>query len=187
MQCPLKSKRWARRKEARPQELLAAALDLFVERGFAATRLDDVAARAGVSKGTLYLYFANKEELFKAVVRENMLPVLDEAADLIQQHEGDSATLFQDIMLGWWERVGNTKVSGITKLIMAESGKFSGSGPFLLRRSDFARQRHDRQHAGTRHCTRRIPPDRYPASHARSDRAHGHADDVEPFFQRLQP
>ena len=66
--------RWESRKDARPQELLAAALDLFVERGYAATRLDEVAARAGVSKGTLYLYFENKEELFKAVVRENMVP-----------------------------------------------------------------------------------------------------------------
>ncbi|RJG04584.1 TetR/AcrR family transcriptional regulator [Noviherbaspirillum sedimenti] len=124
MQCPIKSKRWERRKEARPQELLAAALDLFVERGFAATRLDDVAARAGVSKGTLYLYFTNKEELFKAVVRENMLPMIDEAEGLIDQHQGNSASLFQEIMLGWWERVGNSKVSGITKLIMAESGNF---------------------------------------------------------------
>ena len=57
-----------RRKEARPAELTAAALDLFVEKGFAATRLDDVAARAGVSKGTLYLYFDSKEALFRAVV-----------------------------------------------------------------------------------------------------------------------
>src|SRR3954469_7259386 len=112
--------RWERRKEARPQELLAAALDLFVERGFAATRLDDVAARAGVSKGTLYLYFANKEELFKAVVRESMLPALDEAEDLIKHHQGHSAALFEDIIMGWWERIGQSKVSGITKLIMAE-------------------------------------------------------------------
>lgn len=116
--------RWARRKTARPQELLAAALDLFVERGFAATRLDDVAARAGVSKGTLYLYFVNKEELFKAVVRENMLPVLGEAEDIVDHYAGPSADLFRDIMLGWWERVGNTKLSGITKLMMAESGNF---------------------------------------------------------------
>ena len=63
--------RWERRKEARPAELLAAALDLFVEKGFAGTRLDDVAARAGVSKGTLYLYFENKEDLFKEVVRHS--------------------------------------------------------------------------------------------------------------------
>lgn len=123
--CPFKNKpRWVRRKEARPQELLAAALDLFVERGYAATRLDDVAALAGVSKGTLYLYFTNKEELFKAVVRENVLPVLGEAEQVIDRYKGSSATLFKEIMLSWWERVGNTKLSGITKLVMAEAGNF---------------------------------------------------------------
>jgi AcrR family transcriptional regulator len=104
--------------------LLAAALDLFVERGYAATRLDDVAARAGVSKGTLYLYFTNKEELFKAVVRENVIPVLGEAEGIIDTFDGPSAMLFREIALGWWERIGNTKLSGITKLIMAESCNF---------------------------------------------------------------
>lgn len=125
MECPFKNKpRWTRRKEARPQELLAAALDLFVERGYAATRLDDVASRAGVSKGTLYLYFTNKEELFKAVVRENVVPVLGEAEEMIDSYEGSSTELFREIVLGWWERIGNTKLSGITKLMMAEAGNF---------------------------------------------------------------
>ena len=64
--------RRSRRKEARPGELLDAALALFVEKGFAATRVEEVAARAGVSKGTLFIYFPSKEELFKAVVRENI-------------------------------------------------------------------------------------------------------------------
>src|SRR4051794_31297138 len=65
MPCPFDAKpRWERRKDARPQELLEAAIDLFVERGYAATRLEDVARCAGVSKGTLYLYYENKEELF---------------------------------------------------------------------------------------------------------------------------
>lgn len=123
MQCPIK-KRWERRKDARPQELLAAALDLFVERGFTATRLDDVASRAGVSKGTLYLYFANKEELFQAVVRENVVPIINEAEGIVQTFDGHSAVLFQEIMLAWWERIGSTKLAGITKLMMAESGNF---------------------------------------------------------------
>jgi len=64
--------RRSRRKQARPGELLAAALELFTEKGFAATRVDEVARRAGVSKGTLFLYFPSKEDLFKAVVRENL-------------------------------------------------------------------------------------------------------------------
>lgn len=123
--CPFKQKpRWARRKDARPQELLEAALDLFVERGYAATRLEDVAARAGVSKGTLYLYFTNKEELFKAVVRENLFPILTEGEEIIDQFKGSSAELFREFILKWWEKVGETKLSGITKLMIAESGNF---------------------------------------------------------------
>ena len=123
--CPFKSKpRWTRRKEARPQELLAAALDLFVDRGFAATRLDDGAAQAGVSKGTLYLYFANKEDLFKAVVREHVLPAIGESEALLAGFEGSSTELLKAILSGWWERFGMTKLSGITKLMMAESGNF---------------------------------------------------------------
>jgi AcrR family transcriptional regulator len=121
---PKKGTRWTRRKEARPQELLAAALDLFVERGYAATRLDDVAARAGVSKGTLYLYFENKEELFKAVVRENMLPLIGDAEQAVNSFEGASSDLFRYVVTNWMENIGNTKLSGITKLIMAESGNF---------------------------------------------------------------
>jgi AcrR family transcriptional regulator len=126
MTCPItKIKgRWERRKEARPQELLAAAVDLFVEKGYAAARLDDVAARAGVSKGTLYLYFTNKEDLFKAVVREHLLPVIGEVEQAIEQYQGSSSDLLRDLILRWWEQVGNTKLSGITKLMCAESGNF---------------------------------------------------------------
>lgn len=123
MLCPFKP-RWERRKDARPQELLAAALELFVERGFAATRLDDVAKVAGVSKGTLYLYFCSKEELFKAVVRESMLPMLGEAEGMIEQFSGSSEELFRLVINTWWDKIGNTSLSGITKLIMAEAGNF---------------------------------------------------------------
>ena len=116
--------RWERRKEARPQELLDAALELFVQRGYAATRLDDVAALAGVSKGTLYLYFHNKEELFKAVVRANLVSALAEAEDYVARHSGSSAELLRGFILRWWERIGETTLSGISKLMMAESGNF---------------------------------------------------------------
>jgi AcrR family transcriptional regulator len=131
MSCPFEMKpRWERRKDARPQELLAAALDLFVEKGFASTRLEDVARRAGVSKGTLYLYFANKEELFKAVVRETVVPVIGDAEDIIAGFEGHNAELLREILGGWWERLGATKASGIVKLVMAESGNFPDLAAF---------------------------------------------------------
>ena len=116
--------RWERRKDARPQELLAAALDLFVERGFATTRLEDVAKRAGVSKGTLYLYFTNKEELFKAVVRNSVVPAIDAAEGDIAGFEGHSAELLRRVLHGWWDRMGKTNASGIIKLVMAEAKNF---------------------------------------------------------------
>jgi len=106
--------RWERRKDARPQELLAAALEQFVERGFAATRLEDVARSAGVSKGTLYLYFANKEELFKAVVRESIVHPIGEAEHAISAFEGSSGELLREILMSWWDQVGATKLAGIS-------------------------------------------------------------------------
>jgi AcrR family transcriptional regulator len=72
----------------------------------------------------LYLYFANKEDLFKAVVREHLVPAIGRAEQTIDQYQGSSSDLLREILLGWWERIGNTKLSGITKLIIAESGNF---------------------------------------------------------------
>jgi TetR/AcrR family transcriptional regulator len=113
-----------RRKEARPGELLDAALALFVEKGFAATRVDEVARRAGVSKGTLFLYFPSKEELFKAVVRENISGRFTEWDQELQTFEGSSAELLRYCMISWWERVGSTPASGIPKLMMSEGHNF---------------------------------------------------------------
>jgi TetR/AcrR family transcriptional regulator len=113
-----------RRKEARPGELLAAALDLFVEKGFASTRVEEVAALAGVSKGTLFLYFSSKEELFQAVVRENISGRFNEWSSEIDNYAGTTAELLSYAMNSWWERIGATKASGITKLIMSEARNF---------------------------------------------------------------
>lgn len=113
-----------RRKEARPGELLAAALDLFVEKGFAATRAEEVAARAGVSKGTLFLYFPSKEELFKAVVRENISGRFAEWNEEFAAFEGSTADMLRYCMKVWWDRLGATKASGITKLIISEARNF---------------------------------------------------------------
>ncbi|MDP3618188.1 MAG: TetR/AcrR family transcriptional regulator [Ramlibacter sp.] len=113
-----------RRKQARPGELLDAALDLFVEKGFAATKAEEVAARAGVSKGTLFLYFPSKEELFKAVVRENLSGRFATWNDEFQKFEGSSADMLRYCMKVWWERVGATRASGITKLMISEARNF---------------------------------------------------------------
>ena len=113
-----------RRKDARPAELLAAALDLFVEKGFAATRAEEVAKRAGVSKGTLFLYFSSKEELFKAVVRKNLSTRYAEWGQELDSYEGSSADMLRHCVATWWEHVGSTKISGISKLMMSEAGNF---------------------------------------------------------------
>jgi len=123
-------RRWTRRKQARPAELMAAALDLFVERGFAATRLDEVAARAGVSKGTLYLYFSSKEELFKAVIRSGIVPLIERGERLLDQHRGPASELLREIVFNWWESVGSSKLAGIPKLMFSECRNFPEIGRF---------------------------------------------------------
>ncbi|MBU6191201.1 MAG: TetR/AcrR family transcriptional regulator [Betaproteobacteria bacterium] len=116
--------RWERRKESRPAELLAAALACFVDRGFAATRLDDVAARAGVSKGTLYLYYSSKDQLFMAVVRESIIPLIEAFQNEVTTSSATSAELLRRFVLGWWQQVGETQLAGIAKLVVAEAGNF---------------------------------------------------------------
>lgn len=113
-----------RRKEARPGELLDAALDLFVEKGFAATRSEEIAQRAGVSKGTLFLYFPSKEELFKALVRETIGGRVREGLGEVASFSGPTPDLLTHLMREWWHRYGATKASGISKLIISEARNF---------------------------------------------------------------
>ena len=121
-----------RRKEARPQELLDAALDLFVEKGFAATRSEEVAARAGVSKGTLYLYYPSKEELLKAVIRANISQEIAEGEDIVRGFDGPTTELLPYLMAEWWRRIGETRASGICKLIVSEVRNFPDIAAFYL-------------------------------------------------------
>ena len=121
-----------RRKEARPQELLDAALDLFVEKGFAATRSEEVATRAGVSKGTLYLYYPSKEDLLKEVVRQNVVNRIVRGVDLIRHFDGDTSELLARVLRLWWERVGETRTSGILKLMMSEARNFPDIAQFYV-------------------------------------------------------
>jgi AcrR family transcriptional regulator len=123
--------RWRRRKEARPDEILAAALASFAERGFAATRLDDVAARAGISKGTLYLYFKGKEELFEAVVRATLVPNLERVEALTATFEGPSARLLERLLL-IIAGIVDSRVGAIPKLVIAEAGNFPDLARFYL-------------------------------------------------------
>jgi AcrR family transcriptional regulator len=122
-----------RRKEARPQELLDAALELFVEKGFAATRAEEVALRAGVSKGTLYLYYPSKEELLKAVIGHNLSARIAEGAALAAHHEGSASQLLQSILVDWWTALYNSPASGVFKLVITEVRNFPEIADYYAR------------------------------------------------------
>lgn len=119
-----KSPRWRRRKDARPEEILAAALDVFVARGYAATRLEEVGRRAGVTKGTIYLYFPKKEALFKAVVRQSLVLNLERAEAAMAAHGGSAADALRQLLGTVWRTIGDTKLSGLPKLVIAEAANF---------------------------------------------------------------
>jgi AcrR family transcriptional regulator len=116
--------RWRRRKDARPEEIISAALEVFADRGFAATKLEDVARRAGVTKGTIYLYFENKEALFKALIRQTIVPVLAQGEELAKSFTGSARELFERLVREYWRLVGETSLVGIPKLMMAEANNF---------------------------------------------------------------
>jgi AcrR family transcriptional regulator len=123
--------RWRRRKQARPAEILAAALACFKERGFAGTRLDDVAAKAGITKGTIYLYYPNKEELFEAVVRLELVPNIERLETIVAKPDSAAEHLKQ--LFSFWARtVAPSPLSVIPKIIFAEAGNFPKLARFFL-------------------------------------------------------
>jgi AcrR family transcriptional regulator len=123
-----------RRKEARPAELLEAALALFVEKGFAATKSEEVARAAGVSKGTLYLYFPSKEELLKAVIQHflgsEIAAGIEEAAAL----DGPTPPMMEELLVAWWTRVYEGPASGVFKLVITEVRNFPEIAEFWFER-----------------------------------------------------
>lgn len=121
---PVATGRWRRLPGERPGHILSAALDAFVENGFAATRLEDVAERAGVSKGTLYLYFDSKEALLTAVVRENIVPFIQRAEHRLDEFQGSSRDLLVELIRGWWTGMHESRMGGLPKLVLAEASNF---------------------------------------------------------------
>lgn len=112
------------RREVCPEQLTAAALDLFLERGFAGTRMEDVARQAGVSKGAIYLYFPTKEALFHAVVLEGVVARVEEAEAAVAAHQGSTRELLDRLMHGVLLDFWGSSSSGIPKLIIAEARAF---------------------------------------------------------------
>ena len=128
----------SRRRDARPAEIIAAALASFADRGYAATKLEDVATAAGISKGTIYLYFPTKEDLFRAVVRQAVLPNVEAAEAESAGNAGSSADRLRGLAQRFL-RLLDSDLTAIPKLVVAESGNFPAIAQFyadaVLRRA----------------------------------------------------
>ncbi|MBA2737011.1 MAG: TetR/AcrR family transcriptional regulator [Pyrinomonadaceae bacterium] len=116
--------RWRRRKENRPAEILKAALECFSERGFAATKLDDIAARADVTKGTLYLYFKSKEDIFESVVRREIVGNIGDFEKIAADETLSAADLLQQLFRFVARTFALSKASALPKIIISEGGNF---------------------------------------------------------------
>ena len=120
----MKQPRWQRRAEDRPREICAAALEVFAEKGFAAAKLDDIAKRAGVSKGTLYLYFKDKEQLFRAVVRDAVVPNVDRLRAALIQTGLPFGDLVRMFLANFVEVANRVPVGAVAKMVISESRNF---------------------------------------------------------------
>ena len=129
----MKTKKQRRAPTKRPGEILEAALALFVEKGFAGTRLDDVAARAGLSKAAIYLYFKDKTALFQGVVQQAIGGNLVTVEGLARAHQGPVSALIPGILEFMASRVEDTPMASIAKVVIAESRAFPDIGRFYLK------------------------------------------------------
>jgi AcrR family transcriptional regulator len=115
--------RYQRRKEDRPQEITAAAFAAFAEKGFTATKVEEVARRAGVSKGLLYLYFETKEALFKAVIRSVVTPRVDELTRTLDSSELSAEAFIRGPLLAFMQRLPGSPASVVIRLMISEAPK----------------------------------------------------------------
>ncbi|MGC9955096.1 MAG: TetR/AcrR family transcriptional regulator [Rhizomicrobium sp.] len=118
------AKGWTRRKQARPGEILEAAVSVFAEKGFAAARMEDIAARAGVTKGTIYLYFPSKEEVFKTLARETVSVALAAVAQQVREFKGPSRELLVTLLSSIAAFLQDKDRAMLPKIIISESGNF---------------------------------------------------------------
>ena len=112
--------RYQRRKEDRPQEITQAAFDAFAENGYSATRVEEVAKRAGVSKGLMYLYFKTKEELFKAVVKSVVIRRVDQLIENVETTDLSSKDFIRGPLLSFMKKVPDSPVAVVIRLLISE-------------------------------------------------------------------
>jgi AcrR family transcriptional regulator len=120
----VKAPKWQRRAEDRPREICAAALDVFAEKGFAAAKLDEIARRAGVSKGTLYLYFKDKEDLFRAVIRDTVAPNIAAIRETVEAADMPFAQVVRALLPRFAEITSRVPVGAVAKMVIGESRNF---------------------------------------------------------------
>jgi AcrR family transcriptional regulator len=118
------TKAWTRRKQARPGEILDAALTVFAKKGFAAARMEDIAAQAGVTKGTIYLYFPSKEEVFKSLARQHVGDTLTAATEQTRNYQGSFREFLTMMLMVMAEKLERGHMAVLPKIIIAESGNF---------------------------------------------------------------
>jgi len=116
--------KFQRRAEDRPREICAAALEVFAEKGFAAAKLDEIARRAGVSKGTLYLYFQDKAELFRAVIRDTVAPRVAAVREMADKVELPFAQVVPLFLANFAEMTTRLPVGAVAKIVIGESRNF---------------------------------------------------------------
>lgn len=121
-----------RRPDRRPAEIIAAALALFAEKGFTATRLEEIAARAGISKAAVYLYFPSKAEVFKAAVRETIVATVSHLENLVAGFDGPSEDLLRRVIAEICRVVGATPSGAIPKIVLSEAGNFPDIARFYV-------------------------------------------------------
>jgi AcrR family transcriptional regulator len=126
------AQRWQRRKEERPSEIINAALEVFVEHGYAASKLDDIACKAGISKGSLYRYFDSKADLFKEMVKQVVIPEIEKAESRVNEYRGAMSPLITTMVQNWWQTFGETRICGIPKLVISEAANFPELAEFYV-------------------------------------------------------
>ena len=117
-------KKFRRRAEARPDEMLDAALAVFSEKGFAGTKVDEVARRAGVSKGTVYLYFPSKEALMEGIVRRAVAPIAERAVPDMAAFEGDVRLPIAMLVRTLQKLLADPRNMAVPRLILREIMNF---------------------------------------------------------------
>ena len=116
--------KWRRRKAERPGDISAAALATFAEKGFAGARLEEIAQRAGVSKGTLYLYFETKQDLFRAVVQEVVVPNVETIRSAVLAADLPFAGILRSFLPRFAAIVTHLPVGAVAKMVIGESRNF---------------------------------------------------------------